>query len=194
MKGLIMVNKQIEICNGALLLLGANRISSLVEESAESIACNQFYERTYRSLISIYGWKFCMKIKELAILTGVTPGDPHYQYAYQLPTDLVWLQHILPNRQNYKVMGDQLHSPYKPLSIKYSYRAKEELMPALFEQTLMYYLASEMSLAITEDSNKSQVLYLQYMDHLKRAKAVDAQQQPQDEFADFPIDAARYGY
>ena len=188
-----MVDKQVGICNGALLLLGANRISSFDEESTESIVCQDFYERSYRALLNIFSWKFAQKYTDLAIIPTVTPGDPQYKYAYQLPTDMIWLQHVLPNQDSYKVIGDQLHVNRNAISIKYTWRVQEELMPVLFEQTFMYYLASQMCLTLTEDTTKQQLMYTQYMDHLKRAKATDSQQQPQDSFADFPIDSARYG-
>jgi len=188
-----MVDKQVGICNGALLLLGANRITSLEEESTEAVVCQDFYERSYRSLLNIFAWKFAQKYVDLAIITDVTPGDPYYQYAYQLPTDLIYLQRTLPNQDRYKVIGDQLYATQKPIKIKYTWRVQEEFMPALFEQTFMYYLASQMCITLTEDTTKQQLMYMEYMDHLKRAKAVDSQQEPQDEFADFPIDSARYG-
>ena len=138
-----MVDKQTGICNRALLLLGASRISSLDEQSTEAITCNEFYEPSYRALLNIFAWKFAQKYKDLAIIATTTPGDPQYLYAFKLPTDLIWLQHTLPNQNSYKVIGDELHAKQKEIKIKYTWRVGEDYLPALFEQTFAFYLAQE---------------------------------------------------
>lgn len=188
-----MVDKQISIVNSALLLLGADPIGSFSEESTEAIVAESFYERSYRALIGIFSWKFAIKYEDLALIAGEVPGDPFYEYVFQLPQDMLWLQHTIPNHYEYKLAGDQLYSTTPTIKIKYTWRVKEELMPILFEQTFMYYLASQMCITLTEDTAKNTLMYTMYQDHLKRAKAVDSQQQPQDEFASFPINDARYG-
>ena len=94
---------------------------------------------------------------------------------------------------DYKIIGKKLHTSWKDVTLKYIYRAAEEDMPIYFEQAFMYYLASQMCIPLTENATKDQLLYLQYEDHLKRAKSIDAQSQPQDGFQDFPVHDYRFG-
>ena len=188
-----MIDKQIGICNKALLLIGAKRISSFDEQSTEAITCNDFYESSYQALLNMYPFSFAQTYKDLAIIANVTPGDPRFKYAFKLPTDLLWLLQVIPNQSEYKVVGDQLHMNAAEIKIKYTFRANEELMSAVFEQMFMYYLASQICITLTEDRTKQAELYVQYTDHAKKARALDAQQHPQDQFAEFPLDSARYG-
>ncbi|RLA77101.1 MAG: hypothetical protein DRG30_01145 [Epsilonproteobacteria bacterium] len=183
-------SKQVSIANSALLKVGATRINSFDDNKNEAVIIKEFYERSYRALLSMYPWSFAMKTVALAQL----PTKPlaEYEYAYALPNDLVWLQRTHPN-SNFKILGRELHTNERTVSIKYTYRCPEEDMSIQFEQAFMYYLASQICIPITENIKKDELLYVQYQDHLKRAKSITAQQQPQDGFEDFPVDNSRYG-
>lgn len=188
-----MVDKQISLVNSALLLLGAKTINSFDEESTEAITAQSYYERTYRSLIAGFPWKFAVKYTVLAEVAGQVPMDPNFEYLYQLPQDYITALEIQPNQANFKIVGNQLYTAQQNVTLRYVWRVGEELMPILFEQAFMYYLASQMCITLTEDNTKQASMYTQYKDHLKKAKSVDSQQQPQDGFANFPLDDARYG-
>ena len=189
-----MISKKVSLINASLLLLGANPINSLDEETAEAVAAQSFYERSYQALLGMFPWKFAQKYKQLALVANEQPIDPRFQYVFRLPQDNLWVQHTIPNRYEFKIIGNTLHTTVKEISIKYTWRVEEELMPILFEQTFMYYLASQMCITITEDTNKAAVLANLFFEHLKRAKAVDSQQEPQDGFQDLPLDTIRYGH
>lgn len=184
-----MVTKQISLANSALVLVGAVRIQSFDEGSTESVVIQEFYERTFRALLSSYPWKFASKQRSLPLI----PEKPEYEYEFmfQLPSDYVWIQRAFPN-QDYKILGDRLHSNYKEIGINYTWRVEEELMSIPFEQTFVYYLASQICISLTEDSQKQQVLYTQYMDHARTARSLDSQQHPTDGWEDFPVDSIRY--
>ncbi len=183
-------SKQVSIANSALLKVGASRINSFDDNKNEAVIIKEFYERSYRALLSMYPWSFAMKTVTLAQLP--TAPEQEYENAYQLPSDLVWLQRTYPNT-NFKIVGKELHTNEPSVSIKYTYRCPEEDMSIQFEQAFMYYLASQICIPITENVSKDQLMYTQYQDHLKRAKSITAQQQPQDGFEDFPVFASRFG-
>ena len=65
-------------------------------------------------------------------------------------------------------------------------------MPIYFEQAFVYYLASQICTTLTEDTQRTAVLAGLADAHVKKAKSLDAQIQPQDGFEDFPIDDVRY--
>ncbi len=102
------------------------------------------------------------------------------------------MQRTFPN-SNYKILGNELHTNEKEVALKYTFKADEADIPVYFEQTMMYYLASQICVSLTENATKDKLLYEQYLDHIKRAKSLDAQQYPQDGFQDFPLDNSRYG-
>ena len=184
-----MVSKNVSLANAALLLVGASRIQSFDQNTTEAVVIGEFYERSYRALLSQYPWKFAAQTRPLA-LTINTP-DYEYKYEFQLPADYVWIQRTFPN-SDYKILGDKLQSNYKEIGIKYTWRVKEELMPIAFEQAFVYYLASQICITLTEDTTKQATLYEQYMDHARTARSLDAQMQPNDGWEDFPADSVRY--
>jgi len=183
-------SKAVSLANSSLLKVGASRINSFDDNKTEAVVVKEFYERSYRNLLAMYPWSWAMKTESLAQMLD-KPGQ-EYQYAYKLPIDYVWIQRTFPN-SNYKIVGTELHTNEPSISIKYTYRAPEEDMSIMFEQAFMYYLASQICIPLTENVNKNTLMYQEYQDHIKKAKALTAQQQPQDGFEDFPIDSARYG-
>ncbi len=184
-----MPSSPIDISNSALLKVGASRINSFEDNKTEAVVVNEFYERSILWLFAQYYWGFAMKLSSLAQLP--TPPEQEYKFAYALPDDVVRIQRTFPN-SNYKVVGNELHTNEQKIAIKYTQRVDEADMPIYFEQTMMYYLASQICVPLTENATKEDANYGQYLDHLKRAKSLDAQQHPQDGFQDFPLMDARF--
>ena len=184
-----MASSDIDLANSAILKVGGIRINSFDDNKVEAIVANEFYERSIKWLFAQYYWGFASKTVKLAQVQLAPEFE--YQYAYALPSDFIRIQRTFPN-SNYKIVGNELHTNEREIGIKFTFRAKEEDLPIYFEQTMMYYLASQITVPITENTTKDQTNYVQYQDHLKRAKSLDAQQYPQDGFEDFPIDDARY--
>lgn len=185
-----MASSPIDLANSALLKVGARRINSFNDQKVEATTVNEFYERSIRFLFSLHYWGFAAKAEVLALL----PDKPvaEYAYAYALPEDMLRVQRVFPNT-NYKIVGNELHCNERSITLKYTRRVPEEDLPVYFEQTFMYYLASQITVTLTENTTKDANNYAEYTDHLKRAKGLDSQQYPQDGFEDFPLENARYG-
>lgn len=75
----------IEICNNALVRLGANFITSLTEDTVEAIACNQMYDTVRRDLLRNHPWNFAIKRAKLA--RDVEKPKFFYENQFSLPTD-----------------------------------------------------------------------------------------------------------
>ena len=180
----------ISLANQALLKLGATRINTFEDTKIEAVVIKEFYEPAYLWMLAQYPWSFAMKSQTLA--RTITPPDEEYEYGYALPEDFVWIQRTFPI-SNFKIVGRELHTNEQKIAIKYSQRIDESRTPPTFAQAFMLYLASLACITITENTQKEQSLATQAMDHLKRAKSLDAQQHPQDGFQEFPLDSARYG-
>ena len=181
---------KISIANSAILKVGGTRINSFEDNKSEAIIVNEYYERSIRWLLSQYYWGFAMMNVSLAKVPIVPEFE--YEHAYALPSDFIRIQRTFPN-SNYKIVGNELHTNESEIGIKYTSRVEENRFPIYFEQTMMYYLAEQITIPITENQQKSDSNYAKYQDHLKRAKSLDAQQHPQDGFEDFPLDDSRYG-
>lgn len=184
-----MTSSPIDISNSALLKVGASRINSFDDNRTEAVVVTEFYERSVKWLLAQYYWGFASRSVDLAQM----PHKPQheYEYAFALPSDFIRIQRTFPN-SNYKIVGKELHTNQPTIAVKHTFRAKEEDFPIHFEETFMYYLASQIAIPLTENVNKSDLNYNHYLDHLKRAKSLDSQQHPQDGFDDFPLHDSRF--
>ena len=184
-----MTSSPVNIANSALLKIGANRINSFDDNKTEAVVVKEFYERSIRWLFAQFYWGFASETVDLSRAT-VNPKH-EYEFAYKLPSDFIRIERTFPN-SNYKIVGNELHTNQQAIGIKYTVRKDEADLPIYFEQTMMYYLASQICVPITENVTKETANYEQYLDHLKRAKSLDSQQFPKDGFQDFPLDQSRY--
>ncbi len=184
------MSSQVEIANRALLKVGATRINSMQDNKTEAVVINEYYELAYQWMLAQYPWSFAMKVEALSRIPEAPLED--YAFAYELPQNYIWVQRVYPN-SNFKIMGTQLWTNEKQISVKFIERADEAIIPAYFEQAFMVYLASLIAVPLTENVQKEMSLVAQATQHLKKAKSLNAQQQPQDGFQDFPVYNSRFG-
>lgn len=94
-----MAESAVQICNLALARIGVLKpISSLSAASAESQACNLFFEQTRDLALSLADWPWARKRATLAELDLVRSG---WTYVYQLPND------CLVPREVYSAVDDE---------------------------------------------------------------------------------------
>ncbi len=77
----------IKICSDALLMLGANPISSFTEGTDEANICDRLYPDIKIKTLASYPWSFSFKKVQLARL--ITTPTNEYKYEYQMPSDMV---------------------------------------------------------------------------------------------------------
>lgn len=77
-----------QVANQALGLCGQRDIiDSLLENSAEAIACRTYFATTKQSVLQELEWPWAQKRSTLALLSGVTVEG--WTYAYAAPADLL---------------------------------------------------------------------------------------------------------
>jgi len=120
-----------DICNAALLKLGASTIASLSDTSAQGLACNGLYTIARDALLRSHPWTFARVWTNLAQLaTAPLPltikPDPHFQSeiiftgAYQLPSDCIRVYRAAPFNYNFRIVGSQLYTDAPPQSVSNS--------------------------------------------------------------------------
>lgn len=80
------MSSEVEIANGALTLLGQNRIISLDDDVKEAREVKAIFEINRNALLAGYAWSFSLMRTQLPALSEV---DPLAQYSsiFQLPTN-----------------------------------------------------------------------------------------------------------
>ncbi len=76
---------QVSIANRALIRCGADRISSITQDTRGAVLCNALYDQTRDSVLRAHPWNFAIMRVELAP-TADTPAWG-YDFEYELPSD-----------------------------------------------------------------------------------------------------------
>ena len=78
----------VSICSQALLLLGANEITSFSDGTAPSAICSKLYPRVKSQTLGMYPWSFTLKKTQLGQLAS-TPTNV-YSKEYQMIYQMAW--------------------------------------------------------------------------------------------------------
>ena len=152
----------VSICSDALILLGAEPISSFTDGSDAAQACSRLYPDLKNSVISSYVWSWSLKKVQIARLS--TPPVNEWQYAYQLPGDM--LSGVLAvfetngitersRRYGWEIYGQELYTNMQTVYIDYQQSVVESIMPHYFVRLLRTALAAELSIVITDQATKA---------------------------------------
>lgn len=185
------MDKKVEICSNALLLLGHNPISSFEEPGAGALLAKNLYESTYRDFLSSTNWNFAKKYANLNRLAG-TPEHPEYQYMFQLPTDYLRLDSTIP-AVDYEIIGDKIYTNQPEIHVEYVYRSKEEFLPPYAIKALQLLMASTLAVPLTVDVAKAEYYNQQFEIQKIRAMSIDSQNDPADGWSEMPVLDVRFG-
>ena len=154
-----MAVTKVDICSTALIMIGANTITSFSDDSTEANVCNTVYEDILKSSLTRHRWRFATEQKQLSLLTAEPTG--RYAYAYQLPTDPELLQLITLTVNDivipYERYGDKVflnnYGSNSTVICDYIFRQDEKEFPPHFILALEYSLAGLFAGSIARDAN-----------------------------------------
>tara|TARA_R100001015_G_C4604904_1_gene159925 strand:- start:299 stop:922 length:624 start_codon:yes stop_codon:yes gene_type:complete len=179
-----MATTKIDICARALVMIGANPITSFSDGTTESTVASNLYLDTVKNMLSSYRWRFASKQGQLSRLTDVP--DHKWDSAYQLPSDLVGLHGIFVNDMSIKFerYGDMVYNDATSTDkvfADYTFYDEtssnpEQFFPPYFIFLLELSLASIFGYAVAQNNALSDSLELKAQRQLAIAKNLDAQQ------------------
>ncbi len=175
-----VANSDIDIASRALILIGAEPITSFTDSSTEATVANAIYEDMVRTTLCSSRWRFSTNQAQLNLLTAAPSG--RYDRAHQLPTDMLMLHAVTVSDAiiEYNVYGDKVFSNSTANDIliaDYTFRALEQDFPSYFAVALQFALASAFALSIARDEQLSTILESKGGQLLQQAKTLDSQQQ-----------------
>lgn len=172
-----------EICNRALIRLGADTITDITEDSKEGRLCNILYNQIRKELLRSHPWNFATKRSILA--SEVTTPDFEYDFQYALPSDCLRVLKFYDSSYNWKVENTKiLTNDPAPYVYYVSDVTDPTIFDSLFNSMLVIKLALELSYAITGATFAASALSEEYKKLRADAKLFDAQEGTPDQFDD----------
>ena len=177
-----MADTKVDICARALIMIGAQPISSFDDGSTEALVASNIYENITQSILCRHRWRFATEQQQLSLLASAPTG--RYEYAYQLPTspDLLQLNTITVADVpiEYSRYGDKVfvngYDSQSALIADYIFRQDESEFPAYFKDALELKLASRFAGSVARDA----AMIKQFSDEAERqmliAKNTDSQE------------------
>ena len=170
----------VDVCSRALILVGAEPITSFDDGNNEALIASNMYEDVARASLLNTRWRFSTNQAVLNRLSDVPTG--RFDAAYQLPSD--WLMtHVVTVNDTpieYQTYGDKLfcnEAASSELVLDFTYRANEQGWPSYFTIAVEYELASVFAVSLARDQSLAQLMTQQAATSMMRARNLDAQQQ-----------------
>lgn len=170
------MSSKVSISNAALVRIGVNPITSLIENTDQARLCNMLFNQSIDYLLQTYPWNFALVRGSLA--QSATAPLYTYLYQYQLPTDPYCLQVIAMNPDSeFKIEGRMLLTDESAVDILYIKRVLDmNELSALFIEALTFYLAGQLCLPLTNNKGMADAMFTQHQIALQKARLRDAQE------------------
>ena len=173
-------NSPVDVCSRALILIGADPISSFDDGNNEALVSSNMYEDVARASLVNTRWRFATNQAVLNRLTEAPTG--RFDAAYQLPSG--WLMtHVVTVNDfpiEYQTYGDKLfcnEDASASLVLDFTFRANEQDWPSYFTLAVEYELASVFALSLARDQSLATLMSQQAAASMMKARNLDSQQQ-----------------
>jgi hypothetical protein len=170
----------IDICSRALILIGADPITSFEDGSTEALVSVNMYEDVARASLVNTRWRFATNQAVLNLLSDAPTG--RYDRAYQLATGTLMVHAVTVNdlQIEYQIYGNKIYADTDATDqviADYTYRASEEDWPSYFTIAVEYALATLFATSIARDANLASLMEAAATKAMAKARSLDSQQQ-----------------
>jgi hypothetical protein len=163
---------EVSIANSALVKVGADRISSLTQETKSARLLNAIFAQQRDAVMSAHPWNFAIKRATLA--ANATVPDSEWTYQFDKPSDCLRVLEAYTTDIDFVVEGDQILSDESELPVRYIYRNVDPASwSPTFAEALACKLAAEVSYALTQSSALADQMVKAYRAVLAEARSMD---------------------
>ena len=170
----------IDVCNRALVLIGASPMTSFEDGTNEALVAVNLYEDTCRATLVNTRWRFAIDQRALNRLTSEPTG--RWDAAYLIPAESLFVHAVTVNDApiQYDIFGNMVYcdaTTNDTVIADYNFRPTEAKFPSYFVQALVYELAGQFALGIARDDALSSMMFNNARFYMQRARTMDSQQQ-----------------
>lgn len=170
------ITSEVQICNNALIEIGAQRISALSDTTERARLCNEQYAKIRNELLYAHPWNFA--VKRVSLASTVTEPPFEWDTEFTLPADcLRVLDTDLYKDMDYQIEGRFLYANVDAIKIKYIAEITDvtKFSPG-FAECLSLKLAASLSYALTQSSGLKEQIEAKFERRIKVVRTFDAQE------------------
>lgn len=173
------MSSSLEVINEGLVRLGVPPLSSTSDQSAQALAADQIYQTTREAALAEHPWSFAYREVELPKLQLVDADirSTEYEYAYQMPNDRLRVLG-LRSLDRFSIAGDQLYTNDTNARLVYIANVNEAGWPGYFRKMVAFQFAAAVSITLTENNNRAELMYNLANEQRRSARATDSSQTP----------------
>ncbi|MEO1089167.1 MAG: hypothetical protein AAFX81_00920 [Pseudomonadota bacterium] len=183
----------LELCNAALVKLGAAPITAFTTADAVAGISQVLYPLTVDAVLTAHPWSFSLRRVALTPAAGRPPAD--HRHRFILPDDFIRTIDVADGSKrtpDYRLVGSELQTNAEQIVLTYQFNAGVAAFPAFFRAALVARLAAELCLPLTESSSRAEALDRMAERELARAWAVDRAQETPVVVNDDSLTTARF--
>ena len=165
-----------EVASKALVMVGANQISSFDGSEIEKVVSRQIYETIVEDCIGAYYWDFASGSQQLVMVTGTTLVN--FDNAFQLPTNpspmTIESVRVDGVEKKYDIFEDKLFidaNEENEVILDYTFRADESTWHPAFTMWVVLSLAEAYALSITRKEEIAEAFGKKAETQFAKAKA-----------------------
>lgn len=170
-----MAASSVEICNSALLKLGAETITALSDNTRRAKLCNEQYDRIRKLLLRAHPWNFA--IKRAALVANVATPAFGYDVQFDLPADYLRALEEEDVTEDWAIEGNALFANRDDFNLKYIADISDTtLFDPAFDELLALALAKELAYPLVQSMSLKDAMTREYDMALRDIRAFDAQE------------------
>lgn len=182
------------ICSAALSLLGDKPISSLAEVNrVAATLCSNIYPLAKREVMRGHPWN-CLVTR---VVLSPLVDTPAFEWAYQftLPGDCMRVLAVGYDGQpeDYRLEGRRILARSSVLRLQYTAELGEGYWDSLLVEVMTKRMVKDLAYPITKSGTLAELKAREFEAAYKRAKAVDGQENPPEDYGDSPLISVRGG-
>jgi hypothetical protein len=171
---------EVDICNKALLSLGANQIISLDAEQTEAVLCKQLYADLRDAVLQAHDWSWAIERVNLP----KAGTDPTFRYANSFPLPARVLHVMEVNKvevndptRDWQIEDDHIVTNDVSCAAKLLRQVTDtSKFSPLFVQALQARMAADMAIPLTSNGKLEEAKWTLYRAKMAEAASRDGQQ------------------
>lgn len=186
----------VSICSNALLMLGSQTINDFEDQLNLDRAklCANLYPTVRDDMLRSHPWNCC--VKRIVLAPDAAAPAFGYEQAFEMPADLLRVLEVGASgcQIDYLVEGRSIQADTTVLELRYIFRnVIESTWDANLINVVTQAMCAALAYPITQSTSKQAGEEQKLEQVLRRARAVDGQEDPPQTLGDERLYSARFG-